>query len=450
MNPINRRDFLRLGTATSMGVALSAAVPEAVRAARADAPLLDFRVPPIEVVRVGFVGVGGMGMVHLQNLLNIEGVELRAICDIVPEKVAKAQQMVVDKGQPRPEGYDRGPYDFRRMCDRADLDLVFNVTPWEWHVPIAVEAMEKGKHAAIEVPLATTLEECWQLVEVAERHQRHCMMLENCCYDREEMLCLNLVKQGLLGEVLHGECGYLHDLRAIKFSSEGEGLWRLAHSARRNANLYPTHGLGPVAQCMDVNRGDRFAYLVSMSSPSMGLNAYAAAQFGTDDPRATQRYALGDVNVSLLRTARGKVVTLYHDTNLPRPYSRIHIVQGTNGLFEKYPDRVHIEGRSKPHQWDNVADWETYLHPLWKEMEPKMQNLPGHGGMDFLEDYRLIRALRAGEPLDMDLYDGLTWSVVTPLSEQSVANRSMPVDFPDFTRGAWMQPRPLHVMAAGS
>jgi len=273
-------------------------------------------------------------------------------------------------------------------------------------------------------------------------------MMENCCYDRDEMLCLNLVKRGLFGEILHGEAGYLHDLRGVKFASEGEALWRTAHSIRRNGNLYPTHGLGPVAQCMDINRGDAFSYLVSLSSKSAGLNLYAAKKFGADDPRAKQRYALGDINVSLIHTANGKVITLYHDCSSPRPYSRIHIVQGTSGLFQKYPTpaRLYIEGRSPNDRWEEASKYRAeFEHPVWKELEERSRGA-GHGGMDFIEDYRLIGALRKGLPLDMDVYDAAAISAVSALSERSVASKGKPVDFPDFTRGGWKNPRTLHAM----
>jgi hypothetical protein len=442
---VNRRDFLKAGAV----VGVSAVAPALDRGAGAAtiesaAPLAGFAAPPVDPVRIGYVGVGGMGSAHVRNLLRIPGVEIRAVCDVVEEKVARAQQWVVDAGWPKPEGYTRGPWDFRRLCERPDLDLVYNATPWEWHVPISVAAMLAGKHAATEVPAATTLDECWQLVETAEKTRRHCIMMENCCYDRPEMLCLNLVRKGLLGDILHAEAGYLHDLRAIKFSDEGEGLWRLAHSVRRNANLYPTHGLGPVAQCMDINRGDRLATLVSMSSPSRGLRDYAARTFGPSDPRAQRRYALGDVNVSLIHTALGKVITLYHDTNLPRPYSRIHIVQGTRGIFEKYPDRVYVEGRSPADAWEQLDAYREFDHPLWKSEGQRAQGA-GHGGMDYLEDFRLITALREGRTLDMDVYDAVSMSAVTPLSERSVATNSRPVEFPDFLRGVWRNRRPLQV-----
>ena len=442
--PMDRRGFLTAGAVAGLSVALAARGASAGQR-QAREPRLDLAARPIETVRIGYVGVGGMGTAHVQNLLKIEGTEIRAVCDIVPEKVAQAQKLIVAAGQREPEGYSRGPEDFRRLCERDDLDLVYNATPWEWHVPISVAAMEAGKHAATEVPAAVSIDECWQLVETAERTGLHCVMMENCCYDRPEMLCLNLVKQGLLGEILHGECGYLHDLRGIKFSNAGEGLWRLAHAVRRNANLYPTHGLGPVAQCMDINRGDAFDHLVSMSSPSRGLNLFAAKAFGAADPRATRRYALGDVNVSLIQTKLGKVITLYHDTNLPRPYSRIHIVQGTGGLFEKYPDRIYVEGRSRNDAWETLDAYREFDHPVWKQLEERAKGA-GHGGMDFIEDQRLIEALRQGRPLDMDVYDAAAISAVTELSERSVAAGGAPMPFPDFTRGQWKRPRALHVM----
>jgi len=444
-NDVARREFLIAGTVGAAAALATLRARNAEAQTAPAAPVVEFRVPKIDPVRIGYVGVGGMGTSHVRNLLRIPGVELRAICDIVPDHVERAQKLVVDAGQPKPDGYANGPEDFRRLCDRTDLDLVYNATPWEWHVPICLAAMNAGKHAATEVPAATTLEECWQLVETAERTKKHCIMMENCCYDRPEMLCLNLVKKGLLGEILAAEAGYCHDLRGIKFSNDGEGLWRRAHAIKRNANLYPTHGLGPVAQCMDVNRGDRFDYLTSVSSPSRGLQLWAAKMLAADDPRRKETYKLGDVNVSLIQTALGKVITLYHDTNLPRPYSRIHHVQGTGGLFEKYPDRVYVEGRSKNDQWDDLKAWQEFDHPLWKTEGDRARNA-GHGGMDYLEDFRLIWALRNGQPLDMDVYDAAAISAVTPLSEQSLAKRGAPVSFPDFMKGRWKTARQLHVM----
>ena len=446
-NALNRRDFLKIGAAAGVGAAMVGLKAPAAAGAPASGSMMEFKAAPTSPLRIAFVGVGGQGSSHVWNFLKIEGVEVKAICDIVPEKVAAMQKMVKEAGQPEPTGYSRGPWDFKRLCETEDVDLVLNATPWEWHVPICVAAMTNGKHAATEVPANVTLEECWQLVETSEKTRRHCTMLENCCYDRPEMLCLNLAKKGLLGEIIHAEAGYLHDLRGVKFSvpPEGEALWRPQHSVRRDGNLYPTHGLGPVSQCMDINRGDRYTHLVSMSTKSLGLNLYCAKVFGPDSPQARQKYALGDVNVSLIHTANGRVITLYHDTSSPRPYSRKHVVQGTKGIFERWPERIYIEGRSpKPHAWEELEAYKEFDHPLWKTVGDKAEGA-GHGGMDFLEDYRLAEALKNGQPLDMDVYDAVAWSVVGPLSEMSVAGKGKPIEFPDFTRGQWKEPRVLHV-----
>jgi hypothetical protein len=271
-------------------------------------------------------------------------------------------------------------------------------------------------------------------------------MMENCNYDRPELMVLNMVRQGILGEVLHAECGYLHDLREVKFSPEGEGLWRRAHSMRRNGNLYPTHGLGPVSNCLNINRGDRFAFLVSMSGPSRGLQDYAREHFPPEAPQRQERFALGDVNLSLIRTANGRTIMVEHNTNLPRPYSRIHMVQGTRGLFQGYPNRVYVEGRNPPDRWQTMEDYVgEFEHPLWK-FDAAQQATSGHGGMDFLEDWRLIKCLREGLPTDMNVYDAAALSAVCGLSEWSVANGSQPIDFPDFTRGRWRTQPPWGIV----
>ena len=401
------------------------------------APAEPFAAPPMDVVRVGFVGVGLQGSAHCRNLLRIEGVELKAVCDIVPERVTAIQDRAVESGQSRPSGYDRGEWDFVRMCEEEELDLVYTATPWEWHVPVCVTAMQNGKHAATEVPAAYTIEDCWRLVEGAERHQKHCVMMENVNYGEWESMVLNMVRQGAFGELLHGEGGYLHDLREIKFSADNEGLWRRNHAWTRNGNLYPTHALGPIAQCMDINRGDRFEYMVSMSGPSRGLQDFAREHFADGAPQRYERFALGDVNVSLIKTAKGRTIYVSHDTNLPRPYSRIHLVQGTKGLFQGYPNRVYVEGRSPSHRWEEAQEYMAeFEHPLWKDIKERAQGA-GHGGMDFLEDYRLIKCLREGLPTDMNVYDAAAISAVCGLSEQSVASGSAPAPFPDFTRGRW-------------
>lgn len=434
---MDRREFLKKSSLMGSGVILTAGC--GVETKRLSTTPVAKKVKPVETVKIGFVGVGGMGSWHCKNLLNIEGAEIRAVCDIVESKVEKIQKWCVDAGFKKPAGYTKGEFDFKRMIDNEDLDLVINATPWRWHVPISVYAMKNGKHAASEVPAALTVDDNWKLVETSEITGKYCVMLENCNYDKAELTILNMVRKGMFGELIHGACGYLHDLRGIKFSNKGEGLWRLDHSVKRNGNLYPTHGLGPVAQYMDINRGNRFEYLVSMSSKSRGLNAFASDKFGKDSPEANRKYALGDVNVSLIKTSNGETITVYHDTNLPRPYSRINEIQGTKGIFMDYPPRIYIEGISKKHdQWEPLKRYfPQYIHPLWRDMEESTKGAAGHGGMDYLEDFRLIDALRKGRVPDMDVYDAAALSVVVELSEISVANGGKPVKFPDFTRGKW-------------
>ena len=429
---LTRRQLLAAGAG-------AAVVPALVAAQAAPASLL--AAPKIPNVRIGFVGVGGMGTVHVQNLLAVgkasPGVEIRAVCDIRAEHAERARDFIREAGGPEPTLYTRGERDFERMCAEEDLDLVFTATPWRFHVPVCLAAMENGKHAATEVPAATTIEECWALVEAAQRTGRHCVMMENCNYGRWEMMVFHMVRLGIFGEILHAEGGYLHDLREVKFADRGEGLWRRAHSSARDANLYPTHGLGPVANCLDIGRGDRFDYLVSMSGPSRGLQDYAREHFPEGAPQRAEEFVLGDVNLSLIKTARGRTITVVHDTNLPRPYSRINLVQGTRGLFAGYPNRVYVEGRSESHRWDDAEKWrEEYEHPLWRNVAGPGEEL-GHGQMDYLEDYRLVRCLQEGLPTEMNVYDAAALSAVIDLSERSVADRSRPMDFPDFTRGGW-------------
>jgi predicted dehydrogenase len=431
---LNRREFLKIGGAAVVAGTSALGGTLAAQSSAAAPPLA---VPPIDIVRIGFVGVGLQGGEHVQNFLKIPGCRITAVCDIRPERTAWATGAITGAGHPAPASYTRGPKDFERLCAEEDLDLVFTATPWEWHVPVMLAAMRHDKHAATEVPAAMTLDDCWAIVEAAERSRRHCVMMENCNYDRAEMMVFNIVRQGLLGEILHAEGGYLHDLREIKFERKDEGLWRRAWSTKIDGNPYPTHGLGPVANCLDINRGDRFDYLVSMSGPSRGLYDWAREHFPADAPERQEKYVLGDVNTSLIKTARGRTVMVQHCTNLPRPYSRIHQVQGTKGIFQGYPNRLCIEGRGKPHQWVEAASVrEEFDHPIWRELEARAAGA-GHGGMDYIEDYRLIKCLREGLPTDMNVYDAAALSAVVELSVQSSARRARTVDFPDFTRGKW-------------
>ena len=444
---VDRRDFLRIGAA---GLGAMALATKCSSQAPLNEPAVDFIAPAIENVRVGYVGVGNQGTGHVRNLVKIPGCEIVAIADIMPEYADRAAKICTDGGQRKPDLYTNGPEDYKRMCERDDIDLVYTATPWKLHVPVMVAAMESGKHGATEVPAAVTLDECWQMVETSERTQKYCIMMENCCYDRIEMMVLNMARQGLFGEVLHAQCGYRHDLRWHKFEP---GFyvndWRLKHSFDRDGNLYPTHGLGPVAQVMNVNRGDQFDYLVSMSSKSMGLNLYAAEHLGEDHPLATREYALGDINITLIRTKLGRTIEIYHDCSSPRPYSRDYLIQGTKGLMRKYPEsRIHIEGRSEAHSWEDLDEYaQEFEHPLWTAKGEEARGAE-HGGMDYIEDYRLIQCLRDGKPQDMDVYDAAAWSAVSELSEISVAKKSTSIDFPDFTRGAWENREPLGIVEA--
>jgi predicted dehydrogenase len=453
-----RREFLKVGAAGVLGMGLgNLAFDHPAIAEEPQGSLASPALRPLESVRIGFVGVGDMGSCHVQNLLKIEKAEIRAVCDIVEGKVARAQEMVVQAGGRKPEGYSRGDTDFKRLCERDDIDLVYNATPWQWHVPICLAAMNSGKHAATEVPAAVTLDECWQLVETAEKTGRHCVMMENCCYDRTELMILNMVRNGLLGELTRGEGGYLHDLRAIKFSRPGEGpwtgegVWRLPHSERRNGDLYPTHGLGPVAQCMNVNRGNRLVRLTSMGSQTRGLALFAAKKYGPESPQAKQHYALSDVVVTLIQTHDGQVIVLNHDTSSPRPYSRNILVQGTKGIVVKYPEeKIHIDGRSKENEWEPLENYrKEFEHPLWKALAKRAEGM-SQGGMecmDFIEDYRLIQCLLSGTPTDLDVYDAAAFSAVSALSERSIAAKSAAVEFPDFTRGKWKKRLPLGIIS---
>jgi len=393
--PITRRELLQTSLAAGAGFALAKGITgnEAEEAARASAPAEPFRTDPLDLVRIGFVGVGTMGMNHIRSLLEIEGCQIQAVCDIVPEKVREVQAMVRKAGFPTPTGYSRGERDFERLCMEEDCDLVFTATPWRWHVPVCVAAMESGKHAATEIPAAYTVEDCWQLVETAEKYARHCVMMENCCYGRNELQMLLMARAGLLGELLHGEGGYLHDLRQLQFAEESEGLWRRGHSSIRNGNLYPTHGLGPIAQCMNINRGDRFDYLVSISSPSRGLADFAETHLKPEDPRRKETFVNGDVNTVIIKTQLGRSIIVQHNVDSPRPYSRIGVLQGTRGLVRIYPDpRVHVEGRSPAHAWERLDAYRPeYEHPVL------CQNSAGRESADGMGDSESAKARMIGD-----------------------------------------------------
>jgi Oxidoreductase family, NAD-binding Rossmann fold len=442
---VSRRDFLRLSAlgAVASAVGLTPETASAMDPAAADESKpagatmigVPYTAVGAEGPRIGMIGVGGRGTNLLQNLLGANA-RVLAICDVVPEKAEHAQGLVEKSGQKPPTLYTSGDHSFESLVARDDLDLVIIATPWNWHVEMAAAAMTHGKHAAVEVPAATTIEDCWKLVDTSERTRRHCTMLENCCYGYNETLILRMTHDGLFGDLLYGEGAYLHDLRGELFSGKGEGLWRINYHTQRDGNLYPTHGLGPVANYMGIQRGDRFDYMVSMSSPQRGMELYRQDHIDKSSPRWADHYITGDLNTSLIKTAKGLTITLKHDVSNPQPYSRINKIAGTKGIFTDYPPRIYFDGQEKE-EWGSIDPWSRYQYPLWKEEGEIAKRLGGHGGMDFIMLYRLLQCMKQGLPPDMDVYDAAAWSSPGPLSTMSVKQGSAPVKFPDFTRGHW-------------
>jgi hypothetical protein len=425
----SRRDLLRVASLASVAASFAQATPQAVSPRRSVA---EMPFEQKETVRLGFVGIGGRGNSLINNFGAVPHVQITALCDIVKSKVDAAQAKLQKAGKPAAALYSGSDRAFEQLVNRDDVDMVIVATSWNWHVPISVAAMKHAKHVAVEVPAARTIEECWDLVHTSESTRRHCVQLENCCYGYNEMMVLNMVKAGLFGEITHGACAYNHDLRSILFSNEGEGLWRRAEHFNRNGNLYPTHGLGPVAHYMDINRGDRFDYLVSMSSPVASLPAYRKTHLAADDPRQKETYRCGDLNVSLIHTVQGRVITLEHNVSSPQPYDRINLIAGTKGIFRDYPPRIYVDGAPKEEFASLDAYKKEYEHPYWTKVGELARELGGHGGMDFVMAYRLIECIREGIKPDINVYDTAAWSAPTPLSEASVAKGSAPMKFPDF------------------
>jgi predicted dehydrogenase len=454
----NRRDFLRNITLGSGAIVTGIqAEGSPLTFSPSHTPVMQqnmsgFAAPKMDKVRIGIIGLGMRGPGAVERMCFIEGAEVVALCDKYPDRVEKAQQILTKAGLPKARAYS-GNDGWKALCESKDIDLVYICTPWKLHTPMAVYAMKNGKHAATEVPAAVTMDECWELVETSEKTKRHCMMLENCCYDFFEMLTLNMARNGMFGELVHMEGAYIHDLRDLNFAKDGYAdMWRLKENATRNGSLYPTHGLGPIAQCLNINRGDRMDHLVSMSTNDFQMNAMAREKAASDDffkPFVDKPYR-GNMNTTIIRTEKGKTIMVQHDVTSPRPYSRIHLLSGTKGAASKWPSPSRIAfGHSwlKPEEFKQME--EKYTPPLIKHIGDIAKNVGGHGGMDFVMDWRLIDCLRNGLPLDQDVYDAALWSAVAPLSEQSVANRSRTVDVPDFTRGAWKNNKPHSIGLEG-
>ena len=437
MDNTSRRDLLKLAGLAALGAGAARS--------QTSASVAGLKFDPKTTVRLGVIGTGGRGSSLVDNFSAVQGVQIAALCDLVEDKVKRVQAKLDRAGKAtQPIAlYHSDEHAFEKLVKRDDLDLVVVATPWVWHAPMAIAAMKQGKHVAVEVPAARTIEECWDLVNTSEATQRHCMQLENCNYGYYELMVLNMVRDGLFGELTHGGAAYNHDLRSILFSNNGEGLWRRAEHFNRDGNLYPTHGLGPVAHYMDINRGDRFDTLVSMSSISASLQHYRKTKLAADDPRQKETYKEGDFNVSLIRTVKGRVIELEHNVSSPQPYDRINLIAGTKGIFRDYPPRIYFDGDAKEAFGPLDPYKAKYEHPLWTRMGEIAKDLGGHGGMDFIMAYRLIECIKNGTVPDIDVYDAAAWSAPGPLSEASVANGSAPQKFPDFTRGKWQSRPPV-------
>ena len=410
--------------------------------------VLQLTAPPMKVVRVGFIGLGMRGPGAVERFAQIEGTDVKGLCDVEPDRVEACQKLLEKHGRQRAIAYSGSTEAYKKMCERNDSDLIYIATDWVHHVPLALYAMEHGKHVAIEVPAAMNLEEIWQLINTSERTRKHCMMLENCVYDFFELAALNMAQQGLFGEVLHVEGSYLHNLD--DFWTAYWNNWRLDYNAKYRGDVYPTHGIGPDCQVLNIHRGDRMDYLVAMDTKPYNGPKVVKKLMGKDCPD----FQNGDQTSTLIRTVKGKTILIQHNVLTPRPYSRMFQVVGSDGYASKYPVNQLLFRQEKLSNED-VPDHENldahsplpsaacqemlhkYLPSFVKELEETAKKVGGHGGMDFIMDYRLIYCLQNGLPLDMDVYDMAEWCCLGELTRISMENNSAPVAIPDFTRGAW-------------
>lgn len=430
---LNRKEFIKSATAAGVGLAV--------------APFNIIKPRNAETVRIGIIGVGSRGSGHLRGLLNRRDVEVPAVGDINEENANRAQKIARELGRDEPELYTKGETDYKRLVARDDLDGVIIATPWLWHVPMSVDAMKAGKYVGVEVPAAVSVDGCWDLVNTSEQTGMPCMILENVCYRRDVMAILNMVRKGLFGELIHARCGYQHNLIPYLFNEKAEfgpgtgsvSSWRTEHYIHRNGDLYPTHGIGPVAHWMDINRGNRFETITSTATKARGLHKHIVDTGGKDHPKADVKFRQGDIVTSTITTAHGESIIVTHDTSLPRPYSLGFRCQGTNGIWSVENNSIYLDGISPEFdEWESFDKYrDKYDSAIWKRQEQEAKE-SGHGGIDYFVRNAFVESIKRKTNTPIDVYDAAVWSVISPLSEESVAQGGHPVDFPDFTEGRWM------------
>jgi hypothetical protein len=466
----NRRNFLKTATFVGAGAVTGgilsgctseqqvesnlAGILESVRKTHTQRfNMAGYAAPPLPVVRIGIIGLGDRGSGAVERLSYIEGVEIKALCDKREVAVKGSQQYLSKIGRPVAQEFFGDENIWKKLVELPDLDLIYTCTPWIMHTPISVYSMENGKHVACEVPIARTIDDAWQLVETSEKTKKHCMMLENCCYDFFELLTLNMARQGLFGDIIHGEGAYIHNLMGYNFKKPQDDkqtdgaytdMWRLKENAVRNGNLYPTHGLGPVCQALNINYGDKMEYLSSVSTSDFTMGPKEKELVAQDpfySPWKDSKFR-GNMNTTIVKTALGKTIMIQHDVSSVHPYSRIHLLQGTTGQVRKYPEELIALSESWVTDEKLKELYDQYSPEIVKRVGEMAKKVGGHGGMDFIMDWRLIDCLRNGLPVDQPVYDGALWSSIAPLSEWSVANRSQSIDVPDFTGGSWKTNKP--------
>lgn len=452
---MNRNTFLKSSAALGIGACL------------APSALMSQRIGTIKKIRLGFIAVGFRGQTHLEEMLKRSDVEIVALADPDPRMMQDALDLMRKYGHPPADQYIKGPYDYQRMLQQPDIDAVFVSSPWEWHEQHGIDAMRAGKIVGMEVGGGMSLKSCWNFVKAYEETKVPIMILENVCYRRDVMAIHNMVKTGIFGELIHGQGGYQHDLRGVLFNDGAtaydsgvefgkhgysEAAWRTDHYVKRNGEIYPTHGIGPLATMFDLNRGNRMVRLTSMASKSRGLNKYVSEhpKGGPDHPNAKLKFKQGDVVTTSIQCANGETLVLTHDTSLQRPYNLGFRVQGTEGIWQDTgwgdfdQGMIYFEKRmNHSHRWENTQKWmEEYDHPLWQRFAKEAEG-SGHGGMDFFVDNAFIECIKQELPFPLDVYDLAAWYAITPLSEKSIKENGKPQDFPDFTKGLWKERIPV-------